>query len=223
MDEVRKIRILKKPEERKSEILDIAEILFTSRGYNKTTINDILNEAKIAKGTFYYYFKSKEEVMDAVVMRYIDSGTEFIKEIAENSNLSAREKLFLIITKSNAEDQNKKEVMIEEFHKANNAEMHQKSLIMTITILTPIITKIIEQGIKEGVFKTDYPKEIVEIFLVSSQFLFDEGIFQWKEEDIIKKAKALEEVMERSLNTEKGIFSYISKRYREDINNKMKK
>jgi AcrR family transcriptional regulator len=49
-------------------------MLFFTKGYAKTTVNDVLQEIGIAKGTFYYYFKSKEEVMDAVVMRFIDAG-----------------------------------------------------------------------------------------------------------------------------------------------------
>lgn len=58
------MRFSKKPDERKNEILDAAEMLFGTKGYSKTTNNDILNEVGIAKGTFYYYFQSKEEVMD---------------------------------------------------------------------------------------------------------------------------------------------------------------
>ena len=77
------MRISKKPEERKNEILDNAEKLFGTKGYSKTTINDILLAVGIAKGTFYYYFKSKEEVMDAIVMRFIDNGIENIKAIAK--------------------------------------------------------------------------------------------------------------------------------------------
>ena len=53
-------RIVKEADERRNEILDAAETLFTEKGYSKTTIIDILNQVGIAKGTFYYYFKSKE-------------------------------------------------------------------------------------------------------------------------------------------------------------------
>ena len=52
--------------------MDKAESLFEVKGYNKTTVNDILREVNIAKGTFYYYFKSKEEVLDAVIDRYLE-------------------------------------------------------------------------------------------------------------------------------------------------------
>ena len=122
------MRVSKKPEERKNEILDNAEKLFGTKGYSKTTINDILLAVGIAKGTFYYYFKSKEEVMDAIVMRFIDNGIENIEAIAQNKNLNAKEKLFQIIM-FKSPDISQKEPILEQFHQASNAEMHQKSLV----------------------------------------------------------------------------------------------
>ncbi|GIN20159.1 hypothetical protein J1TS3_12930 [Siminovitchia fordii] len=87
------MRISKKPENRKTEILNTAEILFTTKENSETTINDILREVGIAKGTFYYYFQSKEEVMDAIVLRFIDKGVEAAKVIAADPDLKAPEKL----------------------------------------------------------------------------------------------------------------------------------
>lgn len=65
-------RVVKEAEARRNEILDAAEILFTGKGYAKTTIIDILEAVGIAKGTFYYHFKSKEEVMDAIIDRIVE-------------------------------------------------------------------------------------------------------------------------------------------------------
>ena len=208
------MRVSKKPEERKNEILDNAEKLFGTKGYSKTTINDILLAVGIAKGTFYYYFKSKEEVMDAIVMRFIDNGIENIKAIAQNKNLNAKEKLFQIIM-FKSPDIPQKEPILEQFHQASNAEMHQKSLVQSILRLTPILTDVVEQGIEEGNFNTPYPKEVVEFLLVSSQFLFDEGIFSWTQEEILKKSQALVYITEASLGEEKGSFDYIMHPYEE--------
>jgi AcrR family transcriptional regulator len=75
------MRIVKEHEERKSEILDAAEQLFAARGYEAATVNDILGAVKIAKGTFYYYFKSKEEVLDTFIERSIGEGLQKAEEI----------------------------------------------------------------------------------------------------------------------------------------------
>lgn len=202
------MRITKKPEERKNEILDAAEMLFTTKGYTNTTINDILEVVGIAKGTFYYYFQSKEEVMDAIVMRFIDTGVKAAKVIASDPNLKATDKIFRILMAQNPAA-GRKEQMIEQLHQVNNAEMHQRSLVETILQLTPVLTEVIEQGIAEGSFSTPFPKETVEFLLVSSQFLFDEGIFEWEPKELMKKAVAFTYLIETTLGAETGSFSYL--------------
>ncbi|MEI3607056.1 TetR/AcrR family transcriptional regulator [Pseudogracilibacillus sp. SE30717A] len=206
------MRSIKNPEERRNEILDVAEMFFTTKGYSKTTIKDILNEVGIAKGTFYYYFQSKEEVMDAVITRFVETGVKAAKVIASDPNLKAPEKIFRIIMAQTPEVGGK-EKMIEELHQVDNAEMHQKSLVETILHLTPVLTEVIEQGISEGAFKTPYPKETVEFLLVGSQFLLDEGIFKWEPHDLMQKAIALVHIIETTLGAEPGSFAYILGRY----------
>ncbi|RXZ78687.1 TetR/AcrR family transcriptional regulator [Paenibacillaceae bacterium] len=203
------MRVSKHPDERKNEILDAAEQLFGTKGYSKTTINDILQRVGIAKGTFYYHFQSKEEVMDAIVMRFIQTGVEAAKAVAAAPDLSAHEKIFQVIMAAQQPDAGRKEQMIEQLHQVNNAEMHQKSLVETIVQLTPVLTGVIEQGIREGTFKTDYPQETVEFLLVSSQFLFDEGIFQWEPHQLMQKAVAFTSIMETTLGAEAGSFGYL--------------
>src|SRR5690606_13134821 len=89
------------------------------------------------------------------------------------------------------------------------AEMHQKSLVETILQLTPVLTEVVQQGIDEGLFQTPYPQETVEFLLVSSQFLFDEGIFQWQPEELRLKVKAFTHMVETMLGAAKGTFDYI--------------
>ncbi|MEK3864382.1 TetR/AcrR family transcriptional regulator [Paenibacillus sp. FSL H7-0716] len=202
------MRISKEAEERRNEILDTAEMLFFTKGYTKTTVNDILQAIGIAKGTFYYYFKSKEEVMDAVVLRFIDAGVAAAKQIAADPKLTVHEKLLQIIM-AQKPDTDRKSQMIEQFHQADNAQLHQKSLVETILRLTPVLTEVIEQGIEEGLFHNPYPRETMEFLLITSQFLFDEGIFKWKPEEIIQKIRAFIYTMEITLGAEKGSFDYV--------------
>ena len=202
------MRVVKKHDERRNEILDAAEKLFAEKSYMKTTINDILQEVGIAKGTFYYYFKSKEEVMDAVVLRYIDMGTEAIKAIVDDKSLTAPEKFVILLTKDVTNSENKEE-MIEQFHQAGNAEMHQKSLMMSIERMTPLVTDIVLQGIEEGVYNTPYPREMVELILISANLIFDEGLFRWTPEEKLQKAETLAYLIEKALGAEKGSFAYM--------------
>ena len=201
------MRILKDPEERRAEILDTAERLFTTKGYSQTTILDILNEIGIAKGTFYYYFKSKEEVMDAIIMRVIDSDVTEAKQIADNPNMPAVQKLFQILMAQKPQSGGGKEKMIEQFHQPSNAEMHQKSLVQSILQIAPVLTQVVEQGVCEGIMATDYPQETVEFLLAAAQVVLDEGLFHWEPEEAVRRAMAFINIMEAALGTERGSFS----------------
>lgn len=204
------MRVLKEPEERKNEILDTAELLFTTKGYTKSTVNDILNAIGIAKGTFYYYFRSKEEVMEAIIARIVDAGVAKAKEVISNPDLTVHEKLLSILMAQKPENENKSR-MAEQLHQIENAQMHQKSITETVLKLTPVLAEVLEQGIKEGLFNTTYPKESVEFLLTSSLFLFDDGIFNWEPQELNRKIQAFIYIIEAILGVEKGSFSYITK------------
>lgn len=200
------MRIIKDPEERKAEILDTAEMLFITKGYNQTTIQDILNEVGIAKGTFYYYYKSKEEVMDAIIMRIVSADVSAAKKIANNPHLPAIEKLFQILLIQKPQNGGGKEKMIEQFHHPSNAEMHQKSLKQSILHITPVLSQVIQQGIEENVMATEYPHETMEFLIASAQVIFDEGLFHWKMDESVRKAEAFICMMEAALGAKKGSF-----------------
>ena len=203
------MRIVKEYEERRKEILETAERLFVTKGYTKTTVNDILKEIGIAKGTFYHYFKSKEEVMDEIIMRIIKEDVAKAKVIVSNPNIPVLEKLFRVLMEQSPKSGDVKDKMIEQFHQPNNAEMHQKSLVQSIIHLSPVLTEILEQGIEEGIFSTSYPQETIELLLSSAQVIFDDGLFQWKPEEMMRRVKAYIKMMEVSVGAKEGSFNYM--------------
>ncbi|MCP1398384.1 MULTISPECIES: TetR/AcrR family transcriptional regulator [Bacillus cereus group] len=203
------MRIVKEYEERRKEILETAERLFLTKGYTKTTVNDILKEIGIAKGTFYHYFKSKEEVMDEIIMRIIKEDVTKAKRIVSNPDIPVLDKLFKILMEQSPKSGDVKEKMIEQFHQPNNAEMHQKSLVQSIIHLSPVLTEVLEQGIEEGIFSTPYPRETIELLLSSAQVIFDDGLFQWKPEEMMRRAKAYIKMMEVSVGAKEGSFDYM--------------
>ncbi|EDZ50810.1 MULTISPECIES: TetR/AcrR family transcriptional regulator [Bacillus] len=203
------MRIVKEYEERRKEILETAERLFLTKGYTKTTVNDILKEIGIAKGTFYHYFKSKEEVMDEIIMRIIKEDVTKAKRIVSNPDIPVLDKLFKILMEQSPKSGDVKEKMIEQFHQPNNAEMHQKSLVQSIIHLSPVLTEVLEQGIEEGIFSTAYPQETIELLLSSAQVIFDDGLFQWKPEEMMRRAKAYIKMMEVSVGAKEGSFDYM--------------
>ena len=197
------MRVIKKPEVRKNEILNISEELFVRKGFDKATIIDILKATGIAKGTFYYYFKSKEEVLNAIVRRRINEGLEKARVIAANSNLDAGKKLLAVIMAQKPQN-----TVQEEFtsvlHEQGNALLHQKMITSYVTELSLVLADIVTQGINQSVFATDYPRESVEILLASALVIFDDAYFRWSAEEQARRVCAFIYAMERMLGAEPG-------------------
>lgn len=201
------VRVVKQPEERRNEIMDVAQNLFESIGYEETSVNDIIKNAKIAKGTIYYYFKSKEEILDAVIERRMNIQIQCYTELLNNGN-NAVEKLEQLI-RENLKQNSAHVKLLEYLHRKENIVMHQKTLVESVKKLTPVIVRIIEQGIDEGVFDTCYPREVTEFVMVGMNFLFDPSIFSWSKSEYADRIKALAEIMERMLMAKKGSFAFL--------------
>lgn len=199
------MRITKEHDERRSEILDIAEKLFHIKGYDKCTINDILKEVGIAKGTFYHYFKSKEEVLDAIVSRYKDVVITKVNEVANNDVITLEEKLMGAFMSMRIIDQ-LDSGMINEMHKTENALLHQKILNQIVIDVAPILVKIIKEGVDRKVWRCKFPLEYMQIFLASSITLTDEGIFEFDGESQNKIMEALISVLEKMLDVSENSF-----------------
>lgn len=206
------MQISKEYNERRNEILDVAERLFSTKGYDKCTVNNILDVVGIAKGTFYYYFKSKEEVLDSIIARVTEMVVERAEGVASNPELSPIEKLIHVILSMKVESGIDNEFM-EKLHKPENALIHQKSLTLMVTRITPILDKIVDEGISHGIFKSDFPIQYMQIFLTSSMTLLDDGIFQLSPEEQQMIIRALVALLDKMLGVEDGVFWNEAKQY----------
>ena len=205
------MRIVKEPEVRKKEILDAAEKLFAERGYEAATVNDILDAVKIAKGTFYYYFKSKEDVLDTLIERRISEGVEKAEQIAA-SPIPSVQKIVAIMMAQKSQNQ-VQENFTSVLHEKDNAKMHQKYLIQYILRLSPCLGKVVKEGIEAGIFSTPFPQESAEILLSAGLVLFDDDYFQWTEEEAKAKTAAFITVMERAVGAKSGSFAELAKAF----------
>ncbi|NLK96814.1 MAG: TetR/AcrR family transcriptional regulator [Epulopiscium sp.] len=199
------MRITKEYDERRTEILDTAERLFHIKGYDKCTVNDILNAIGIAKGTFYHYFKSKEEVLDGIVSRYKEIVVNKAHQILNIDGISPEEKLmrtFMAMRITNQIDGD----MLEDIHKPENALLHKKILNQIVSDMAPLLTKIIKEGIEKGAWNCKYPLEYMQIFLVASLTLTDEGIFEMDADSQMKIMVALISILEKMLEVPEDSF-----------------
>jgi len=202
-------RITKAPEERRLEIIKIAEKLFRDNGYGKTSVEAIIKEMGVAKGTFYYYFKSKGDVLEAIVDHTLDQIVKMAEQVADDASMDALTKMELLLSNSQIGDEDTKEV-VEHLHLPANRELHEVSNIQTILRLSPIFAKIVEQGNQEKVFNTKRPLETMQFLLTGGQFLLDGGLFDFSEQEIMDRRLALQEIVEKALGAEPGTFDFMN-------------
>ncbi|MBP3469300.1 MAG: TetR/AcrR family transcriptional regulator [Lachnospiraceae bacterium] len=196
------MRIVKDAEERKNEILDVAEKLFCAKGFDYTSTNDILNEIGIARGTIYYHFKSKEDILDAMIERLTNQMVAKAAIIALDDSIPVLERLTRTMLSLNV-DSELGDMIMEQVHRPQNALMHQKLEDRLLSRVNPLITKIAEDGIRQGIMHTDYPAEAVEMILTYSYIAFD-SMIAYNEEEREQKIRGFIYHAERVLGMESG-------------------
>ena len=197
-----KMRVVKEAEERRNEILDIAEKLFVEKGFDGTSTNDILNDIGIARGTLYYHFKSKEDILDAMIERIMGRLIANASEIVKKKEIPVLQRLTMTMMSLNVSGGIGLEIM-KQIHKPQNALMHQKMQSRMLSAVNPLITELIEEGIAQGILGTDYPAEAAEMVLLYSNTAFDD-LAELSFDERGRKIAAFIYNLERLLGMERG-------------------
>ena len=157
----------KTKEERRNEIIETAGKLFEEKGYEQTQVQDIVNEIGVAKGLFYYYFKSKDEVMEELADRYADAIIDDVNKLIDKdiSTFDKINRIFQIFIDS-AE---KKSGIFMGILKVKNGITHERIFFNVGKKMVPLVTELILSGNDNGECNCSDPKFITE-FLVSGLF-----------------------------------------------------
>lgn len=193
--------------QRREEILNAAYTLFTTKGFQPTTMEDILKVVGIAKGTLYYHFPSKEQILKALVLRIVGQVEHQTRKIAD-SQAPALEKLVAIMTAMRVEDAEAE--IVEQFHAPGNAEFHLLSITAMIEHLTPILADVVAQGVSEGVFSTDRPYDAVELLLSASGILLDHDIMDASPAELARRRESLIWASETLLGARPGSLTSLA-------------
>ena len=157
----------KTKEERRNEIIETAGKLFEEKGYEQTQVQDIVNEIGVAKGLFYYYFKSKDEVMEELADRYADAIIDAVNKLIDKdiSTFDKINRIFQIFIDS-AE---KKFGIFMGILNVKNGKTHERIFFNVGKKMVPLVTELILSGNDNGECNCSDPKFITE-FLVSGLF-----------------------------------------------------
>lgn len=191
---------MRKGEKRKLELLEIAYRMFISRGYENTSVDDIIAEAGIAKGTYYYYFESKEQTLEEVIGMMIDKEIEAAGVILD-SDMPVPQKIIGIIASINPSQEEK--TIEGALMQPENIVMHQKIKRRLVEKVVPLLARAVEEGVEQGIFSCDNIPERVKMMLVLSNELFDETEYTDKDVDVFI------DITEKLLGAEKGSLIFI--------------
>ena len=164
-------RTVKDPDERRRELIASAQKLFYTKGYESTSVSDIVHEAGVAKGTFYYYFDSKQAVLEAMVDELVAYSVTLIRPIVEDPVLNAAEKwiqAFRIIGNWKIDRKSEMMALLRMMMADENVLLRYKTNLKTVDALAGELAKIIAQGVGEGVFNTRFGEDAAKIALGSS-------------------------------------------------------
>lgn len=183
----------KYPEETVQKILDAALKLFLEKGYEQTTILDIVDGmGGLTRGAFYHHFKSKEEVLDALGDKLFYDNNPFEKA-KKRSHLNGLEKLkYLILDSVEISDQRKVSNM--SVMALTSPTLLKKLIEDNRDIVAPQYCEIIEEGVRDGSIKTEHPKLLSELFVLLTNFWTIPTIFPSSPEESIERLFYIKEI-----------------------------
>jgi AcrR family transcriptional regulator len=157
---------------KRNQILDAAQRLVYTKGYERMTVQDILVDLGISSGAFYHYFSSKPAVLEALIERMQQDAEQPLLPLVHDPHLSALEKLqrfFAILDRSRIAQKAFIADLLRVWFADDNAIVRQKVDEAILERRAPLLNEIVRQGIQEGVFKTPYSDHAGEIILSIAQ------------------------------------------------------
>lgn len=186
----------KHPEQTVNKILDTAYRLFTEKGYERTSIQDIIdNLGGLSKGAIYHHFKSKEEIVVAVMERMTEKSNRMLAKIAERPGLTGLEKLRAIFWESLIRPE-QDELISAAPNFYDDPKLLFGLLHGTVEDAAPnYLLPILRQGIEDGSIQTDYPEQLAELILLASNIWINPMIFDDSVENSCRKLAVFDQML----------------------------
>ena len=186
----------KYPEVTVEKILEVSQRLFLEKGYDGTTIQDIVDGlGGLTKGAIYHHFKSKDEIMDALGDKMFFDNNPFIA-VKQRGDLNGLQKMREVIKLNNA-DVNKSEIGKQSISLLKNPRILAGMIDTDRRLIAPLWLELIEEGKRDGSIKTNYAKELSEIIQVLSNLWLAPSVYPATAEELFKKFTFVREMLER--------------------------
>jgi AcrR family transcriptional regulator len=187
-----KKRSTKPHDERRAEIVQASRKLFLKEGFTDAAVSRIVSAIGVAQGTFYYYFSTKEEVLDAVIEEYVQDLGRAFDAILADSMLEPLPALQLMVRTELGFDARR----ARELYSIRGGDVHTRLFSRVTAVLAPRYHALIERGIARGEFASPHPDLVAETILLHLHFLFDRDVLGWSPAQYARRVRAAERLFE---------------------------
>ena len=165
----------KAPQARYDDLIGAARKVFLEKGLAKATVSDIVRAAGVAQGTFYLYFATKDDVVNALAERMVEEMVSVMEAATAAAESGALAKLAalrdaivdMIETPGTGE-------LAEVYHRPENRAVHERMAERMTTRLATLVEGIISEGVGEGVFSVE-DQRVAAWFIVGGLRMIDVG------------------------------------------------
>lgn len=186
----------KYPEITVEKVLEAAKKLFLEKGYENTTIQDIVNElGGLTKGAIYHHFRTKEDIICALSDKLFSDNNPFAI-VKQRKDLNALQKMREVI-KLNQTNTEEKQVNIQALPLLKNPRIFAEMMESNRRYLSPLWLELIEEGISDGSIKTEYAKEIAELIPLLGDVWLYPVVYPATEQEILHKFIFFKEMLEK--------------------------
>ncbi len=195
-------------------ILDALQKLLEQKSIQNISVSEIAQTAGIGKGSIYYYFPSKNAILDALIERNYKKPLETVKNMAKQTNISSLTRMsmmFQACRSSSTEFMIKKKDSYPDTLTDAQEEslLHKKYLTHVISELKPVLTEIIKQGIAQGEFSFDHPAALAEIVLIVLAVKLDNTIMPSTPTEIEETICGLVSLLEKGSGNCEGALNFL--------------
>ena len=206
---------MKKGDARRAAIIETAERLFYLKGYENTSVQDVLDELKLSKGGFYHHFESKLSLLEAICEKRTESAFEASERAVRDPGLNAVEKLNLIFGMSSIFHQDSMDfiaLMLRVAYHDGAVMLREQMKLTSMRLMQPLVDEVIQDGLRENLFFVKYPESIGSLLLLLGHNMTDKISFTLARADddpecmdqIVKDLKVYLYAIETLLNAPYG-------------------
>ena len=196
------------------KILDALSELLGDQNIKNISVSDIAKKAGIGKGSIYYYFPSKEAILDALIQRSYKKPLQTAKNLANQTEISPFTRMAMIFQACH----NSSAAFLNQNNSAKNAMasaqdiafLHQKYMNYLVSELKPVLTEIIKQGIELGEINFEYPSALAEIVLIILAVKFDTAFLSTSADGSEETLKGLIALLEKGTGIPHGSLNYLA-------------